>query len=29
VTYPEDKSEVVSSIQKLISSWEYPKKLWT
>lgn len=28
VTYPQDKPEVVDSIQKLISKWEYPAKLW-
>ncbi len=28
VTYKEDKPEVVASIQKLISSWVYPEKLW-
>ncbi len=28
VTYPQDKPQVVNSIQKLISDWEYPEKLW-
>ncbi len=28
VTYPEDKLQVVDSIQKLISDWAYPEKLW-
>lgn len=28
VTYPEDKPQVIESIQKLISRWVYPEKLW-
>lgn len=29
VTYPEDKQQVVASIQQLISSWKYPNNLWS
>lgn len=28
VTYPQDKPQVVTSIQKLIAQWEYPSNLW-
>ena len=29
VTYPEDKQDVVASIQKLVSAGDYPAPLWS